>query len=340
MSTISRKLTVTPIDLSCDVMQLPRFPGESMQSYYSMLRSAYASNPNATYLGRIWALLHDLRLQLVPYILLDSTDKSTSVSICPSGMDVATSTGSVSVPFFTTNASGGMFFEDTFNSLLNSVTGLAGVTVSQDITLVDMFSPVFTNEFHTLTLHPYQLLYGTNVKTSVPWVMPSDREYIKLPHENLVSGSVILDSKDLDFMYEVASSGDLAKVGDYYVDYSGGVIISYTRLARQNALDTVMGLSYDDILLMADDDLKQRSIYNWRLLNIADEEVPSVTVQYQYYELPYRLMLTPVQLIPWSNRTLDNLFYNTDGANADYPRVEIPLITDALAEIRTNNASY
>lgn len=342
MTTVDRKLVATPADLLGEFFELRRYENEDYHDYMDRLRLLYATPgaPNAGYFGLLWGLLHDLNLPMIPYAKITTTDFTSEVVVSISGMTLYNDTETLSIPFITVTPTGGLEVLQNFASVVSAISGSATFTIEQDIDGIDLVDPTFASDFYSLTLKPYNLLFGSNVRLSTVVPIPIDRDYMQLPNTYIVSGSVVFDDMTQDFVTEVATSGDMSVIGDYYIDYLNGKIWCYLRQEKKRMLNYLTALNIDDFAALTEDDYKRLSIRNWQILKVADQDFIPVNVQYFYREWPFRLFLTPIQIFKWVDPALVDLFYNLSGNVATLDRVELPVVTDIFDELRSLHVSY
>lgn len=342
MATVTRNLVATPVDLMGEFLGLRRYELEDYHDYIDRLRKFYSmpGTPNAGYFGLLWGLLTDLNLPLIPYAKILSTDYTSEIITSISGITLTNSTETISVPFFTVGVTGGIEVAQNFTTLIEAITGSSTFTIEQDILGVDLVNPEFTNDFYSLPLKPYNLLFDSNKRLSDIVPIPIDRDYVQLPNPYIVSGSMVFDDMSQDFVVEVATSGELDSIGDYLIDYTSGQIWCYLRQEKKRMLNYLTKMNIDDFSALSEDDYKRLSMRNWEIMRVADQDFIPVNVRYFFYDWPFRLFLTPIQIFKWTDPSLEDLFYNIHGNVSTLPRVELPVVTEIFEELRSLHASY
>lgn len=330
---ITKSIAATPLDYYAELSKLSRYDVETIPNFVRRVGRQYSntSSPNGTYLGQLWALNNDAGLDLVPYVEIDSTIPSSTIVVTQAGITLSNSVETISYDFWITDASGNLGPVEGFDGFLNAVTG------STTFTLSVLNQPVMRNELFTIPLNPVNIVRVSNIGLRDSFELPSDRTYIELPDSNIVCGSITFSDMDGDFVSEVASENDITFPGEYCIDYVSGYIECYDRMQQFRSSQNPNWALFD---LYSDYERAMMQMSEWYNLMNGRTYEESVSVSYQYIQLPFRLILAPIQLFNWVDRTADKYWFNSEGDIAALPRTALPVIESIIDEVRSNNASY
>lgn len=299
-------LIQTPLDYIGEIFKVERYNTESLSSYVDRVKSLYngAFGPNASYYGMVWSALVDIGLPLVPYAEISTTVPSSFIEITPTGITLENGTESLAFGFFTINPSGELLPVSGFTSIVTGINASSTFDISQDVAFVNINAPQFTTQrfgnSETFDLMPFNLLYGSNKKITEIIELNAERDFIQLEKYPIVSGTVSFDNMDSAYQTEKQVEVDIKEYGDYYIDYANGTIKCHSK----NEFD-----------------------------------IP-VYIKYVYYESPFKLFLTPIQIISWDDAHIDYILYNLFGQASAMKRITLPLAESLIDELREENVSY
>jgi len=317
----NKLIQVNSLDLTAELMALDRYDTESIGNFIDRVKTYYANDPSSTKEGLSWALMKDLALPpvLIGEIWID--DIECEVLIEPTGMTLSGPDDWLQYPFFSTSSSGEItlkpdvtyrppqppFYTDGFDDIFDDINNdSADFSISwlQKTTIAGTFafwSPIYR---YNITLSPFHLMHGSNLRDSGNVLIPLDLKKVQLEKYPIKPGTLIFDDTENYFVTEVASEDDVVVKGDYYIDYENGIIYFY-------------GIEEDDQQL--------------------------ILCRYLYvlgYNTSFKLYLTPIQVVPWYDESLKRLFFNMWEQSKNWYQDAMPIMLPMISELRSAHASY
>lgn len=300
------RLVVTPLDYVADTYGIVRFRGESDENFKNRLRGFFRRSPDHTYRGLVEAASLELGIPVLPFIDITSTVPSSSVIVSPTGITMENDLETLVFQSFTLDVSGNWEIVSGFTSLTSGISSSSTFSFSQPITYYNQEYPRYNSAYVSVALNPINLVHSTNMRMYTE-THSINKYCVSLEYKPL-RGSVVFNYGNANFYVEVDSLDEVQKDGDYYVDYDNGVLYLY---------------GYDEF---------QDIEYN---------RFEVFQIDYSYVELPFRLYLAPIQMFSFIDPILQPFMYNVYDNKLDtWDRIEFPMVTDIINEIRTQNVNY
>lgn len=317
----NKLIQANSLDLTAELVALDRYDTESIGNFIDRVKTYYANDPSSTREGLSWALMKDLALPpvLIGEIWID--DIECEVLIEPTGMTLSGPDDWLQYPFFSTSSSGEItlkpdvtympprtpFHTDGFDDIFDDINNdSADFSISwlQETTIAGTFafwSPIYR---YNITLSPFHLMNGSNLRDSGNVLIPLDLEKVQLEKYPIKPGTLIFDDTENYFVTEVAGAADVIVKGDYYVDYENGIIYFY---------------------------------------GIDEEDPQLILCRYLYvlgYYTSFKLYLTPIKVVPWYDESLKQLFFNMWEQSENWYKDAMPIMLPMISELRSAHASY